>query len=77
MNITVRRKEVVHDDEVYFAAMRQLHSVQAIKSRYESVWILQDVLVIILEDPAKELVLGVRNGLDDKSVVSGEVEEGT
>jgi hypothetical protein len=70
------RKEVVHDDKVDLAAARELDAVKAVEAREEGVRVLLDVLVILLENAAQELVLRVSNRLDDEPVVARKVEEG-
>lgn len=57
--------------------MRELDPMQTIESRNESIRIVENMLVVILEDSAKELVLGMRDCFDDESIVSRKVEEGT
>ena len=75
MYISVGRKEVVHNDEVDFAAVGQFHTVQAVEARDEGMRVFENMLVVVLEDLAKELVFRVRDGLDDEAVVAGKVEE--
>lgn len=58
-----------------FAPTGQFDSVQAIKSRNKGIWVFQNMSVVILEYSAEELVFGMRDGLDDKSIISGEIEE--
>ena len=71
----MRRKQVVHDDEMDFASVGYLNAMKAIKLRKKSVWVFLYVVVVVLQDFSKELVFGVVNGLDDVFVVSGEIEE--
>jgi hypothetical protein len=75
VNVAMRREEVVHDNEVNLLPMRQLDAMQSVKPRDERMRVLLDVLVVVLEDGAEELVLAVPDGLDDEAVVAGEVEE--
>lgn len=70
MNITVRREKVVHDDEVDLFASRELDSVQAVETRQEGMRVLLDVLVVVLQDRAQELVLRVPDRLDDEAVIA-------
>jgi hypothetical protein len=37
--------------------------------------IVHYVFIVIFEDPSQELVLGMRDSLDDESVVPREIEE--
>jgi len=76
VDIAMGREEVVHDDKVDLAAARELDTVKAVEAREEGVRVLLDVLVILLEDAAQELVLGVSDRLDDEPVVARKVEEG-
>jgi len=57
------------------ASIGYLDAMQAVKLGKESVWVLLDVVVVVLEDFAEELVLGVVDGLDDVLVIAGEIEE--
>lgn len=50
MNITMRREEVVHDNEVDLPAVRNLHSVQAVELRKQCVGVVADVGVVLLQD---------------------------
>ena len=77
MDVAVRWKQIVHDNKVDFSSMRELDPMQTIESRNESIRIVENMLVVILEDSAKELVLGMRDCFDDESIVSRKVEEGT
>lgn len=70
------REEVVHDDEMDFFAARELDAMETVEATDEGMWVIHDVLVVLFEDLAEELVLGVGDGLDDEAVVSGKVEEG-
>jgi hypothetical protein len=71
----MRRGKIVHDDEVDLFASRELDSVEAVESRQEGVRVLLDVLVVVLQDRAQELVLRVPDRLDDEAVVARKVEE--
>lgn len=71
----MRREEIVHDDKVDLLAARELDAVEAVEAGEESVGVLLDVLVVLLEDAPEELVLRVANRLDNEPVVAGEVEE--
>ena len=75
MDVTVWREEVVHDDEVDLAPVRELHAVQAVEAREQRVRVRLHVLVVLLEDPPQELVLRVVDRFDDEAVVAREVEE--
>jgi hypothetical protein len=72
----MRGEEVVHDDKVDLAPSRQLDTVKSVEAGEQRVRVALDVLVIILEDRPEELVLRMRDGLDDESIVTGEVKEG-
>lgn len=71
----MRRKQVVHDDEVNFSPVRNLNSVETVKLTEKCVRILLDVGIIVSEDFAEEFVFSVMNGFDDVFVVSREIEE--
>ena len=71
----MRRKQVVHDDEMDLASIGYLYAVQAVELGKESVWIFLHMVVVVLEDLAKKLVFGVVDSLDDVLVVAGEVEK--
>lgn len=75
MNVAMRRKEVVHDDEMDLLAARELDAMEAVEAGEEGVGVLLDVLVVLLEDAPEELVLGMSDRLDDEPVVAREVEE--
>jgi hypothetical protein len=75
MDIAMRGEEVVHDYKVDFAPARELDSMQAVEAGQESMRIGSNVLMIVLENRAQKLVLGVRDGLDDKAVIPREIEE--
>lgn len=60
-----------------FLPTRKFNAVKTIKARKEGVWVVLDMFVIVLEGLEEELVLGVVNGFNDKSVVAREVEKGT
>jgi hypothetical protein len=77
VNIAVRREKVVHDEKVDFSPSRQLDSMEAVESAEEGMWVLLDVLVIVLEYLAQELVFGMVDRLDDETVVPRKVKEGT
>ena len=51
--------------------------MQTIKAGEKGMWVRTHVLVILFQDPPQEFVFGVVDGLDDETVVSREVEEGT
>ena len=57
------------------ASVGYLNAMQAVKLGKKRVWVLLDVRVVVLEDLAEKLVLGMVDGLDDVLVVSGEIEE--
>lgn len=71
----MRREKVVHDDEVDLFASRELDSVQAVEPRQEGMRVLLDVLVVVLQDRAQELVLRVPDRLDDEAIIARKVEE--
>jgi hypothetical protein len=71
----MRRKQIVHDDEVNLASIGYLYAMQAVKLGKKSVWVLLYVVVVVLEDLAEELVFGVVDSLDDVLVVAGEIEK--
>lgn len=75
VNVPVWRKQVVHDDKVNLFPVRHLDPVQPVKLREQRVWVINDMLIVVLEDLAQKLVLGVVDRLDDVLVVAGEVEE--
>jgi hypothetical protein len=75
MDITVGRKQVVHDDKVDLGASGEFDTVQAIEAREEGMGISLDMFVVLLEDRAEELVFGGVDGLDDEAVVAAKVEE--
>ena len=47
MNIPMWRKQVIHDDKVNLPTIRNLHSVQPVKLRYESVGVVLDMLIVV------------------------------
>lgn len=47
MNVSMWREKVVHDDEVDFAAIRNLHSVQTVELTQKGVGIFLDMVVVI------------------------------
>ena len=69
------RKQIVHDDKVNLPAVRHFDSMEAVKLGDEGIRVAFDVLVVVAQDPAEELVFGVVDGLDDVLVVSGKVKE--
>lgn len=75
MDIPVRREQVVHHHEVDFAAVGDFHTVKTVKLRKQRVGILPNMVVVILEDPPEELVLGMVDGLDDVLIVSRKIEK--
>lgn len=70
MNVAMRREEIVHDDEVNLFPARKFDSMEAVKSRHERVGIVLDVLMIMFQYRKDILVLGVMDGLDDKTVIA-------
>ncbi len=76
VNILVGRKQIVHDNEVNFPTSRQFHTMETIEPRQESVRVLLDMIVVLFQDAKEELMLAVAYGLDDETIVAGEVEEG-
>ena len=57
------------------ASVGYLYAMQAVKLGKESVRVLLDVCVVVLEYLPKEFMLGVVDGFDDVLVVAGEIEE--
>ncbi len=66
----------LHDDEVdLLAHVRHLDAVHAVEARDEGPRVHHDVLVVVREDPAQELALGLALRLDHElSGVGVEVE---
>lgn len=75
VDVAMRREEVVHNHEMNLPPPRQLDPMQSVEARKERVRVLLDVLVVLLEDLAQELVLRVSDRLDDEPVIAREVEE--
>jgi hypothetical protein len=75
MDILVGREEVVHDDEMDLPTTGKLHSVEPVKSADEGMRVVLDVRIILFEDLEQEFMFRVPDGLDNESVVAGEVEE--
>ena len=71
----MRRKQVVHDDEVDLASVGYLNAMKAIKLGKKRVWVFLYVVVVVLQDLPEELVFGVVNRLDDVFVVAGKIKE--
>jgi len=75
MHILMRREEVVHDHEMDFTSMRELHPMQAIKPAEERMRVLLHMRVVLLQDAEQKLVLRMSNGFDDETVVARKVEK--
>jgi hypothetical protein len=71
----MRRKQVVHDDEMDLTPIGYLYAMQTVELGEERVGVLLYVVVVVLQYLPEELVFGVVDGLDDVFVVSGEIEE--
>ena len=76
MNIFVGRKDIVHDDEMDLATMRKFYSVKTVESTEQGVRILDDMFVVVLQDGTETIEFGGVDGVDDESIIAGEVEEG-
>ena len=75
MNIPVWWEEVVHDDKMNFAAVRDFDPMETVKLREQGVWVVLDMIIIMAEDFPKHLVLRVVNRFDDVFIISGEIEK--
>jgi hypothetical protein len=71
----MRRKQVVHDDEMDLTPIGYLYAMQTVKLGEERVGVLLYVVVVVFQYLPEELVFGVVDGLDNVFVVSGEIEE--
>lgn len=76
VNIAMGWEEVVHDDEVDLAPVRELDTVQAVESAEQCMRVCLDMVIVQREDRPEEFVLVVVDRLDDETIVSREVEEG-
>jgi len=75
MHILMRWEEVVHDHEMDFPSMRELHPMQAIEPAEERMRVFLYMRVVLLENAEQKLVFRVSNGFDDETVVAREVEK--
>ena len=71
----MRRKQIVHDNEMNLTPVGYLYAMQTVKLGEERVGVLLYVVVVVLQYLPEEFVFGVVDGLDDVFVVSGEIEE--
>lgn len=69
-------KEVIHNHEMDFPPVGQLYTMETIKARKESVRVVFDMFIIVLEGLEEEFMFGVADSFDDEPVVTREVEEG-
>jgi hypothetical protein len=75
VDISVRRKQVVHDDEMDLASIGYLYAMQTVELGKKRVGIILYVVVVIFQYLPEKLVFGVVDSLDDVLVVSGEIEK--
>ena len=57
------------------ASVGYLYTVQTVELGEESVGVLLDMVVVVLENLPQELVLSVVNGFDDVLVITREIEK--
>jgi hypothetical protein len=57
------------------ASIGYLYAMQAIKLGKKRVWVFLYVVVVILQDFAKKLMLGVVYRFDDILIIAGEIEK--
>ena len=75
VDILVSREEVVHDHKVNLASMGKFDAVEAIETRKQCMRVRVHVRMVSLQYRAQKLMLGMSDGLDDETVITGEVEE--
>lgn len=75
VDVSMRWEQVVHDDEVNLASVRELDAMQTVEATEERMGVRLDMLVVVFEDGEEELVLRMSDCLDDEAIVSREVEE--
>ena len=75
VDVAMWRKEVVHDNEVDFPAIRNFHPVQAIELRYQGIGVGLNMRIVLSKNFPQKLVLSVMDCLDDVLIVPREVEE--
>ena len=71
----MRRKQIVHHNEVYLSTIGYLDSMKAVELRYQGIGITFDMCVVFTEYLTEKLVLCMVDGFDDVFVVAREVEE--
>lgn len=71
----MRWEQVVHDDEMDFPAIWNFYPMKTVELRKQSIGIVLDMVIVILEYPTQEFVFAVMDCLDDILVVAREVEE--